>query len=140
MDTYHCGTLTCGKTSTTVVGYAVNCGKTEGETIDSYSLTCGKVAGAYYNGSTRVYETCNGIVTKIEPVVATQNVERARIDFNIKVTYLDGQTRIIAPTSTNYNSATKYSNGKVTLKYTGNITKAGTTGTLSTTITLTTKD
>jgi len=128
--------LSCGKTTSTVESYSLSCGKTT-STVESYSLTCGKSEGT---GATRVYATCSDIVTKIEPVVATQNVERARIDFNIKVTYLDGHSRIISPTSTTYNSTTAYSGGSVTLKYTGNITKGGSSGTLTTTMTLTTKD
>jgi len=120
-NVHNCGGYSCGKTTSTVELYTLSCGKTEG------------------SGAVRVYERCNNIVTKIEPVVATQNVDRRKIDFNIKVTYLDGTTKIMAPTSTDYSSTKAYNKEKVTLKYEGNITKAGTTGTLTTTMTLTTK-
>ena len=129
-------TLNCNKT---IDGYLLACGKTEGDTIDSYSLSCTKTLGAYYNGETRVYETCSDVVTSIEPVVATQNIERARIDFNIKVTYLDGHTRIMLPSSSDYDSTKDYNGEDVILYYTGEINKAGEQGTLSTTINLTTK-
>jgi len=128
--------LSCGKTTSTVESYSLSCGKTT-STVESYALTCGKTEGA---GASQVYASCDGVVTKIEPVVSTQNVRRNRIDFNIKVTYLNNTSKVMAPMSTDYSSTTSYSSKAVTLRYTGGITKAGTSGTLTTTMTLTTKD
>jgi len=161
IDSYSLG---CGKTTSTVVSYSRNCGKTTStiesyskncgkstSTVESYSLsctkstgtnytlTCTKTSGAYYSGSTRVYETCSNIITKIEPLISTQNTEHARLDFSLKATYLDGHTAIITPTSTTYDSSKTYNNETITLSYNGKITNASTTGTLTTTITVTTK-
>ncbi len=52
--------LICGKTTSTIDGYSLSCGKTQGDytcgkttsTIDSYSLNCGKNNGDYLCGKT----------------------------------------------------------------------------------------
>ena len=119
--------------------FELSCEKVQGEFVDSYALSCDKILNAYYCGAERIFETCGVVVTSIEPVISTQNVARARIDFNIKATYLDGHTRIIAPSSTNYDSTKDYNGEEVILYYTGIVNKAGENGTLSTTMTLTTK-
>lgn len=124
--------LNCTRT----VDYKLSCSLS---TATQYTRTCGKTEGYYYSGTTRVYETCDGVVTKIEPLIATQNTEHSRLDFSLKATYLDGHTAIINPTSTTYDSSKTYNNETITLSYNGKITNASTTSTLTTTITVTTK-
>lgn len=49
----------CGKDTSTIEGYSIGCGKTEGKTIDGYSLNCGKDGTTieYYNLSCDKNET-----------------------------------------------------------------------------------
>lgn len=136
--TVYASVISCGKTTSTIDSYSRNCGRTT-STIVSYSRNCGKTANAYYNGNTRVYEECGDMVTKIEPLVATQNVDRRKIDFSIKVTYVDGHTEILNPTTTNYQDSKNYNNEEVILIYNGIVDKVGTTKDFTTTMLLTTK-
>lgn len=130
----NCKVLNCSRTS----GYSLTCGKSNSSVV-GYSTNCGKTAGCYYKGNTRVYESCSNIVSKIEAVIPTQSVDRRRLDFSIKVTYLDGHSMITSPTSADYRSNKNYSNEKITLRYVGVNNKTGTTEEFTTTVTITTK-
>jgi hypothetical protein len=113
------------------------CGKTAGT---YYELNCGKTVGVYYNGSTIVDPTCNQVVSSIVPSLSSQTINyNGTIDSNLIATYLDGHTATIPGVVSGFNNKT-VGTQTVTLKYSGRVTNAKTTGTLSTTKSVTVSD
>jgi len=105
----------------------------------SYDLVCGKTSGAYYKGSTRVYESCNTVVTSIKATQASQTVYTGdNIVTTATATYLDGHTSTVTCTATGYNNMTPGVQ-TVTLTYSGKVGNAKTTGTRTCTTTVTVK-
>ena len=101
---------------------------------------CGKTAGGYYNGSTRVYETCNEVVTSIVPIKQDQSIKKGdQIDTRLMATFLDGHIEIINATTSDYDQTKEYNKSNITLIYTGKIKDVSTIGDINTNITVTTK-
>jgi len=109
-------------------------------TAGYYSLSCGKTEGSYYNGNTLVSPTCDQVVTSIAPVSSNQTVYyNGSIDCTCTATYLNGHTATVTCTASGYNKASLGAQ-TVTLTYSGLVTNAKTTGSLTKTVTVTVVD
>ena len=109
-------------------------------TAGYYSLSCGKTEGSYYNRNTLVSPTCDQVVTSIIPIAGTQTIYyNGSMDCTCKATYLDGHTATVTCTVSGFN---KTSSGPqtVTLTYSGLVTNAKTTGSLTATVNVTVVD
>ena len=131
--------LNCGKTSNTIEGYYLNCGRSSSN-IDGYYMNCGKTAGIYYNGGTQVFPTCSSVVTCISPINQSQTVYKGgMIDTTATATYLDGSTGTVSCTASSFNANT-LGDQTVTLTYSGLVGNAKTNGTRTCTLKVTVLD
>lgn len=104
-----------------------------------YSVNCGKTEGSYYDGNTAVAPVCDQVVMSIIPSSSTQTIYyNGSIDETCTATFLDGHTSTVTCTISGFNMS--LGTQTVTLTYTGLITNAKTTGTLSTTANVTVVD
>lgn len=105
-----------------------------------YSLSCGKTAGSYYNGNTLVSPTCNQVAVSITPTASNQTVYyNGSIVSTCTATYLDGRTATVSCTVSGFNK-TALGPQTVTLTYSGLVTNAKTTGTLTASVNVTVVD
>lgn len=105
-----------------------------------YSVNCGKTEGSYYNSNTLVTPVCDQVVMSITPSRSTQTIYyNGSIDATCRATFLDGHSSTVTCTISGFNMSSLGSQ-TVTLKYTGLITNAKTTGTLSTSTNITVVD
>ncbi len=133
----------CGKTTSTIESYSLNCGITAGaytcgkttSTIDSYKKSCGKESGTYYTSAGFVASPiCDKVVTKIAPnAISTKYRENQQA--TAIATYLDGHTETVNVT-TNYDQTTATVGKKnYTATYTGRVgTASSGTGSLNASI------
>lgn len=109
-------------------------------TAGYYSLSCGKTAGSYYSGNTLVSPTCDQVITSISPNAGTQSIYyNGSIDSTCTATYLDGHTGTVSCTASGFNKSSLGAQ-TVTLTYSGLVTNAKTTGSLTAKVNVTVVD
>ena len=103
-------------------------------------MSCGKTEGSYYSGNTLVSSACDKVVTSIIPNAGTQTIYyNGSMDSTCKATYLDGHTANVICTVSGFNK-TSLGAQTVALTYSGLVTNAKTTGSLTAKVNVTVVD
>ncbi|GEM_PF-6183693 len=86
-----CGTSGFTNTVSSCSGTTLSCSLGDGYWESYYYKTCGKESGAYYNGSTRVYEVCDKVVIALSPYDNNQEIFVGdKLETRAEALYLDG--------------------------------------------------